>query len=254
MAGPFQTPQNERSFSGLIDQVLLDTGRPASLLSAIQYANATIRECHALGLFHSDLLESYRPVIDASPFVFTKPTVDTRKFRKIRTMQFASSLIYPQLKLPGRQLADFDEYYYAADDYFVVVGGIIGEYLNTAIYFWPKSFIYYPRLGATNVPNYPGTNYTYRPAYHDTELDSWMYLLADQSGYASTISDPTVEATRRLNATNWLQTEWYELVQEGTKNKIFNLFGDPRASSTFSLYKSMQKDLVTSVMFESEGF
>lgn len=254
MTGPFQTPQNEKSFSGLIDQVLLDTGRTAAMLSAIQYANATIRECHALGLFYSDLIED-QIILTGSPFIWTRPF----KFRKLRTAQideyknFEPDFGYMKMKLPGRQQGCEDRYYYAADDYFVFVGGTSGFHLNTATYYWPKSFQYYSRLGATGVANYPGSGYTTRPAYYDKIAEEWMYLNLVGTAYVNTLGDPTEEEIRRNNAMGWMTRQWYELIQEGTKNKIFNLFGDSRAGPTFSMYKSMQGDLKSSVQFESEN-
>lgn len=249
MAGPFQTPQNEKSFSGLIDQVLLDTGRPAALLSAIQYANAVIRECHNLGLFAQDLIEE-QWVITANPFQLERPN----RFRKMRTMQFDCSKTYPRLMLPGRQLYDECEYYYAADDYFVVKGGVVGTYLNTAIYYFPRSFLYYPRLGATNTTTYPGGNYSTRPAYFDKEAEVWMYLTLDGTAYVTTLGDPTEEQKRRDLTLNWMLRNNFECVMEGTKSRIFTLYSDSRAPTSYSQYKSMQADVKIGTAFESEDF
>lgn len=260
MPGPFQTPQNEKSFSGLIDQALLDTGKPAALLSAIQYANATIRECHALGLFYRDLIEDQTlATSDTGSQIWDKPV----RMRKLRTVQYNSCKIYPKFLLPGRQQrageyawdsADIPRhYYYAADDYYVFVGVGQNEYINYAAYFWPVSFQYYSKLGATNTAQLVGSGYVTRPAYFDKDTDLWMYLNNVGDAYVTTLGDPTVEATRRRLAMNWMVDDWYELVLEGTRNKIFNLFGDSRANPTFATYKSMQKDLVNNSQFESEG-
>jgi hypothetical protein len=153
MAGPFQTPQNEKSFSGLCDQVILDTGRAGSLLSVVQYANATLQECHALALFHADLIEE-QVAATATPFIWQYELSDYR-LKKLRTCQYDTCKIYPKLKMPGRiqgNNSSFNSdpyYYYAADDYYVFNGVSIGEYVNIAFWQWPQKFQYHPRLGAT---------------------------------------------------------------------------------------------------------
>lgn len=247
MPGPFQTPQNEKSFSGLIDQVLIDTGRPGSLLSAVQYGNATLLECHALGLFYQDLLEDQIPTT-AQPMIWAQDY----RFRQLRTVQYNNTKEYPDMRLPGRAQQHTHYLFYAADDYFVFKGTHLGEMINLAYYRWPASFLYYTRLGATNVAQYPGGPYVTRPAYYDKHA-GWKYLNADGTAYVTTLNDPAAEAIARGLVMNWMLGKHYELIQEGTKNKIFNLFGDPRANGSFSLYKSMQSDLVKTTQYEGMG-
>lgn len=259
MAGPFQTPQNEKSFSGLCDQVIIGTGRSAALLDVIAYANATLRECHALGLFYRDLIEDQLLVGSSTGSQIWEPGFG---FRKLRTVQYDDSKIYPKYLLPGRQQRagenTYDSevpryYYYAADNYFVFNGVSLSENINYAAYWFPKSFQYYTRLGATNTAQLPGSGYSTRSAYFDKDDDLWKYLNATGDAYLTTLGDPTVEAARRAKTMNWMVADWYELIMEGTKNKIFNLYGDTRTAASYSMYKSQQKDLVNSSQFESEG-
>ncbi len=259
MPGPFQTPQNEKSFSGLCDAAIIGTGRSSALLDVISYANATVKECHALGLFFRDLVEDQLVVDSSTGSQIWTPGFG---FRKLRTVQYNDSKIYPKFLLPGRQQRAGEysyssdvpkHYYYAASDYFVFSGVGLAERINYAAYWFPKSFQYYTRLGATNNAQLPGSGYAIRPAYFDKDIDAWQYLNALGNAYVLTLSDAAEEEKRRNAAMNWMVADWYELVLEGTKNKIFNLYGDTRTQASYSLYKSMQKDLVNSSQFESEG-
>jgi hypothetical protein len=111
-----------------------------------------------------------------------------------------------------------------------------------------------PEAWCDNTAQLTGSGYTTRPAYYDLETKAWQYLNAAGTAYVTTLGVQPWKETRRDNAMNWMLKKWYELIQEGTKNKIFNLFGDTRASGSYSLYKSMQKDLVNNAQFESENF
>lgn len=248
MALPFQTPANEQSFSSLIDEAILVTGKPGSLISVVAQANLTIRECQSLGLFARDLIEE-QFTADADPYMWDRPNY----FRKIRTCRYPAWDINPELLLPGRIQNNKTYFFYAADDYYVFKGLGEGQVLNMANYYWRKPLVYYSRLGTTTTL-YPGGPYSVRPAYFDITEDQWMYLNLAGTAYVTTLSDTTEEALRRLNTTNWLFTEWRELILSGIKSKIWNASGDARGAVEYSAYKQTQTLLRNTIGYEGEGF
>lgn len=246
MAKLFNTPQNERSFSGLIDSVLLETGRPDSILTAIQYANATIRECQALGLFARDRLES-TVVVDTVPFIYERPPY----FRSIATVKYGSGC-YPKLKLPGRGL-DMCEFFYAADDYYVFQGTSAGTTISFLNYYWAKPMMYFGLLG-TNTALVKGGPYAIRPAYFDIFIDMWMYLNDAGDAYVSTTGNVDTDKLRQKLSLTWLVQDWFDLIANGTKAKIFAQFSDnDRATRTFAAYKQMQNLMKITCMLEAEA-
>lgn len=248
MVGFFQTPSNEKSFSGLIDSAILQTGKPGSLIAAVQFANLTIRECQAFGLFARDLIEEQLSV-DVVPYVWLRPI----NFRKLRTVKYVTCCAFPKFYLPGKIQQGVCEYFYAADDYFVFKGASLNETINLATYYWQKRLVYYGRLG-TLTTQYPGGPYLNRPAYYDDTLEMWQYLSADQTTYDTTTGDPTQDSLRQRNVSNWLVADWYDLILSGTKAKLFSKDDDNRANREYATYKAAQKLLQTTEAYEAEGF
>lgn len=256
MATPFQTPPNEQSFSSLIDDAVLATGKPGSLVGIVQQANLTIRECQGLGLFARDLIED-ELAVGAVPFTWSRPAL----FRKLRTAKYGSTdaagsrynTRYPKMLLPGKIQRGECDYFYAADDYFVFVGVFIGDIIGTATYYWAKPLQYFALLGQSTT-QYPGGPYQIRPAYYDLNTDLWMYLNTAQDGYVTTTGDVNIDAARRALVSNWLVIDWKPLILSGTKAKVWGSTGDPRATIEYSLYKQVQGELRITSGYEGEGF
>lgn len=244
----WKTPPNERSFSGLVDQAILETGRTQALLSVVQYVNLTVRECQAFGLFAQDLVEDI-VASDASPYIWTRPNF----FRSIRAIQYLTQLVYPRLKLPGNQQADLVHYFYAASDYFVFNGLLSGESLGMACYFWQKPLRYFATFGV-NTDKTPLGPYVPRPAYYDMDTEIWMYLNLAGTAYEDTLGDDDEEALRRRNAANWLILNWYDMILEGTKAKLFKQYSDERAVISYANYKAAQDFFRNTTGFEAESF
>jgi hypothetical protein len=155
--------------------------------------------------------------------------------------------------LPGRIQKDKEHYFYAADTYFVFAGVKDGETVKTATYYYAERLGYYGRLGqATSI--FPGGPYDTRPAYYDLNQSAWVYLNSAGDGYVTTLNDPDEEELRRKKSTNWLVSDWRDLVLSGTKAKIWSGVGDPRGITEYSDYKQMQKLLANTVGYEGEGF
>lgn len=246
MGNPFQNPQNEKSFSAIVDGVVLETGRPDNFLTALQYVNFTIRECQSLGLFPQDRVESIA-IVDAVPFIWTRPAY----FRSLGAVKYGCG-VYPKFRIPGSSQLDECYYYYAADDYFVFNGVTVGEKLSLLSYMHSKPLMYYGRLGVDTSAFFGGP-YKVRLAYFDIETDLWMYLNGTLDDYVTTTGDLTVDETRRKLSGNWLTKDWTDLISNGAKAKVFAQFGDTdRANRAFAAYKATQKLLSVTVGFEAE--
>lgn len=248
MAQAFRTPINEKSFSGLIDAAVLVTGKPGSLISITQFANAVIRECQALGLFAQDMTEDTLVVPDGQSTTYTwnRPSF----FRSLRTVKFQNANVFPKFIQPGRKQLDEEFFYYAADNYFVFSGAKAGENINYALYKWSTPLAYYAQNGVVTTA-FPGGPYDVRPAYFDIAEDKWQYWTG--TAYADTTGVPATDAAYELLSMNWLVDQWYDLILAGTKAKMFTSGGDPRAPAAFSDYKNMQKLLQNTSSYESEG-
>jgi hypothetical protein len=258
MAGIFQTPPNEQSFSSLIDDAILATGRPNALISAIQHANLCVRECQGLSLFAQDLVEDQLSVGSTVPYIWNRPAF----FRKLRTAEYGyndptsghlRNKRYPKFLLPGKIQKEHCDYFYAASNYFVFSGVHTGDVINTATYYWSIPLAYYALAGAAT-ELFPGGPYSTRLAYFDTILMQWMYLQVDGTTYAATTGDPAVDEQYRNLSANWLSSDWRALILSGTKAKIWNSVGDARGNVEYSLYKQVQQELRISSGYEAEGF
>ncbi len=248
MATPFYTAPNEKSFSALIDAAVLATGKPQSLMNAVQYANLTIKECQSLGLFAPDLVED---VVTATQdnYIWTRPFL----FRRLRTVKYMGSGRYPKLRLPGRYQKDEIHFYYSADNYFVFSGTSLNETLALAYYQWIYPLSYYAGLNQ-NTSLYSGGPYQTRQAFYDIEAFKWQYLNTAGDGYVDTLGDPTLEETYQKRAMHWLVAQWYDMILSGTKAKIWGQAGDSRGPTEYSLYKQMQAAFRTTINYESEDF
>lgn len=245
-AKPFLTPQNERSFSALVDRVVLETGREHALLSVLQYVNLTVRECQALGLFAKDLLEE-EVVATASPHIFTRP----RNWRSLRTVKYDQLSYYPKMVRPGRAIEKVSAYYYAADDYYAFHGVTVGESIFTAAYYWAKPLQYFGLLG-TITTGFQGGPYTIRPAYFNITDDLWYYLNAGQTAYVTSLGNLTEEALRRRNSFNWVLDEWWDVVVEGVKAKLFKQYKDERAPAAYAAYQNGLEIFKNTMVVEAE--
>lgn len=248
--GAFQTPDNERSFSSLVDQVIIETGQTAALRAVVQAANLTIRECQAVGLFAPDLLEEQVVTIAQPHIYFVLPNL-----RRLRTAYYVTAAVYPKLILPGRKMKldsmQEDYYFYRAQNYYAFMGAAVGETINIANYYWAQRLVYYARVGAPS-NSYPGAPYSLRPAYWDDVQQAWLYLQANNVDYALTTTDLDGGIARQNAAMNWILFEWFDMISDGTKAKIFNLKGDARATASYAQYKANQETLRRSKSFEAE--
>lgn len=245
MVNPFLTPQNERSFSAVIDAVVFETGRTANFLSVLGYANSTLRECQAMGLFAKDRVESI-VYADAVPFTYTRPPY----FRSLGAVKYGCG-VYPKLKLPGQAQQNETWFFYAADDYYVFSGASLGEQVKLLSYFWFKPLMYYARLGVDSAGIQAGP-YSTRLAYFDLSTDTWKYLV--EGAYIGTTGNVDTDQAYRKASSNWMLDEWRDLITNGTKAKVFAAFGDTdRAQRAFALYKQEQAQFRLAIGLEAEA-
>lgn len=258
-------------FSEMVDSIISRSGRGDKKVDIVDYINSTIRECQAKGLFFKDLKEDVVPLTNSDPLIWFPPKPG---FRQLRTAQFPD-LSYPPLKQPGRvqrndvppsnpQFLSGDAYYYAATDYFVFVhcGTLTtidtnwnNNFIGVAYYIWQPRLKYYPA--------------GQRPAVFDPDqaqqdqaalnLNSpgWTFFDLTNAADASTAlirKNWTLAANQPPNdtppnalayVTNWMITDWNEMIKEGALAKLFKAIGDvKRAQTSYSLYGQMREDML----------
>jgi len=217
------------TFTAAIDTVIARSGRPDRRADIISHARLTMRECQVLAWFERDLIED-QLAATADPFIWEFP----QTFRQMRTVQYPGlfdpqgSPVYPEKINPGRKQRLERYYWYPTGGDSLVFyghGGSASGAANINIAYWA----YFNPL------KYYASGET-KPANYTIEDLAWTY-----PGGATT--DAEKEAAR-AKVTNWLLFDWFDIVIEGTLAKLYKMNDDPRAASTFGLYKSLQKDLL----------
>lgn len=211
------------TFSSLIDEAVVVSGRPDRLASMASYLRSTIRESQSLALFAHDLVED-EITPTANPHIWQVPEV----FRTLLAVKYVDTIDgfedrYPQLIPPGRKQRGIDDLYYVSGAS-IVFSGVdpTVDTIKLAYYSYAKALIYYD----------PSS----RPAIYDSET-GWN----------------TTDTAKQELVSNWLLMHWYDLLLEGTLAKVFKITGDQRAVSSFALYKSMQKDLLQQTAHQALG-
>lgn len=217
-----------KTFPALLSQLASTTGRGGLAGSKarqqlVGYARHTMKECHMLGFFDDDLVET-EVITTASPHIWTRPS----GFRKVSAVQYPN-FIFPKFKRPGRLQKGITYYFYAATDYFVFVGLDTAETIKIAYYAFARNFIDYTKDA--------------EPAKYDDETETWLYLNANGE-YVSALATTELEDTAQAKVTNWMLSEYFAVIIEGTMAKFLKSYNDKRAPSTFAVYTQMQKTIV----------
>lgn len=214
------------TFSALVDEAVLRSNRKDRINDIVSYARSSIRECQVLAFFEQDMIED-SITVTALPHQWERPL-------KLRTLLAAK----PQVTFsrrdkkiwfrnipPGGMVRDEPYYLYLSGNTYIFTGSelAVGNIIDLAYFNYAREFVYYITAD--------------RPATYDPETQVWSY----HANYD--LSDTTRENARNL-VQNWLLKSWYDLVLEGTLAKIYKTVGDERSKTAFSLYKSMQKDLL----------
>ncbi len=209
------------TYSAAVDDAVVRAGRVDRRADILSYVRSTLRECHGLAFFRNDFVED-TITTDAIPYVWTHPT----EFRLLRTVRYPifnarNERIYPDEIKPGKRQRDASYYYYGGPGYYTFAG------LNSAVDIDVGYFGVTPKLAYYVAAA--------RPATYSIEDAAWSYLTAT--------SDAEKLAARN-QVTNWLLTDYYDTIVEGALAKIFKSIDDPRARSSFALYKSYQNTLL----------
>lgn len=218
------------TFSQVVDTVLKRSGRPARGLDAQSYVRASIRECQVTAVYARDLVEDKITTDGTDPYIWTRP----QTLRILKTFAYLPGAknyetIYPDYLPPGEIQQGQTHYYYGGPTYYVLAG--VGDQpvdVAVAYYRYAIRFVYY--------------NVDSRPAYYDIENGKWQYL--GSGGYVDNLATPELEEAARDLVTDWLLFDWTELIEEGGLAKLYKNMGDERATSSFALFKSFQKDLL----------
>ena len=211
------------TFSALIDEAVLRSGRRNRRNDIISYARTTIRECLVKENFYRSLVE-LEVQTTSEPFVWKRP----QRLRILVAVQYPyytahGNPIFPKERAPGEVKNEDEFYFYQSGESYVFNGVAANSTLKIAYLEYLKRLAYYE-------------NEEDRPARFDIETETWTY----HADYAST--EEQQEVARGL-VTNWLLFDWYDLILEGTLAKIFKSVGDARNQLAYSTYKSLQKDL-----------
>lgn len=241
------------TFSAACDAVVQDTGRAeARTIERIKrYVRQTIRECNVLEFFHRDITEAVI-VAQIANATWEKPA----GFRMLRTVKYPIARYlqeFPPMLLPGKIQREQVFYYYGAQTYIVFAGIQIGDEIKFAYYTYPVPFVYYS-VGARPAIYDDGTGIA-ALSIPETSIMQWYYLEPDASykNAASTTLTAEQQETARQLVSHWILFDWYNVVIEGGTAKVYKNLADPRAVSSFALYKSFQGDLRKGEPYESLG-
>ena len=211
-------------FSEAVDTVITRTARSDKLADIVGYLNSTIKECQLLQFFAQDLIEDTITGITASPYTWTRPA----RLRLLRTVRYDDD-VYPLYKLPGKAQVGVDNYYYAGAGYYVFKGSFDSE-IDVAYYRYLPRLAYYAEAD--------------RPAVYNENLDTWTYAAAYD------IDDHTRETARNL-VSNWLLSNWGEMIIEGGMAKLYKSTGDQRTITSYSMMKTQQTLMLAQETYET---
>lgn len=220
-----------RTYSELVDELVVTTGRGDKIANVKSYVNQCIRDSQSLAYFFKDLTEDSITMDGSDPFLWDPLPVD---FRVVKAVNFPTYGPVSNLP-PGRIQADQDAYYYLATNYGVFKGASQEDTVSVAYYSYLPRLSYYVS-GA-------------RPAYYDNELDTWYYL--DNGVYVTALATTALETAAKNKVTNWLLFTWYDLIRDGAMSKLYYVLDDPRGPKHLGLYKSSQGSLLKGETFES---
>lgn len=213
------------TFSSVIDDVRMRSGRTDRTADIMAYARSSMRECTVLAEFSQSSIEGTFTV-DTLPFILTRPD----NFRKWEALQYPyftrrGKPIYAVERRPGKeQNTDNDYWFYRSGNSFVFNGLAVGDIVKYAFQAYLPRLAYY-------------ANDADKPAIFDLETNLWTYH-ADYTG------NDTLNQAGQDKVTNWLLFNWYDLVLEGTLAKLYKTVGDERQRASYALYKQQQKDLM----------
>jgi len=218
------------TFSALIDDTVTRTGRANLRADMLSYARQAMRECQTLVLAGDDMIED-ELTATSDAFIWDKPEY----FRQLLAVKFPGIVdpqgqpIFSKHAQPGKSQNKKDYFHYLTGGSWAFHGVSSGTLIDVAYFVWFTKLAYYQTV-------------TDRPATYELETGTWSYLTA-------TTDEEQLAA--RLQVTNWMLTDWYDMVLEGTCAKVWKAMGDPRSSPSFALFKSLQKDMVTSITQDS---
>lgn len=206
------------TYSAAVDDVIARSGRPDRKADVIAFVRVTVRELQALRFFKNDLTEDTLTA-DVDNYIWTYP----QEFRIMRTVRYPytdpqGKRLYPPEILPGKKQKDEVYYYYSGPGYYVFAGTALADSIDVAYYSLLKKLAYYALA--------------LRPATYSLEDETWSY-------FSSGTDAENLIAREKVS--NWILFNYYDTVVEGAMAKILKTIGDPRAGSSFALYKSYQK-------------
>lgn len=226
------------TFSQLIDELLVTSGRRNKLTDLTRFTNQTIRECHANQqgkpyMFQINLVEDALIADTDLAFKWRVPMT----FQIMQTASYLNALntdgrpIFPKFQPPGRRINDLQYYYYRSGTAFVFAGfGGIGAQINIAYYAYPN------RLPYLEVGQRPAI-------FNELTQEYEFFDLTSTGGLDYTM--PENQQTALDLTTNWVLEKWPEVVRWGVLSSLYPLVGDARASVHFARFNTLREQLIT---------
>lgn len=223
-----------KTFNNLVDECIEESNRPDFKTQIISLAYSIINKIHSIGEWRRDYAEAefFREtapsnIDDYKAFSFELPP----RFRKIRALVAVTSdsreaylpEIYPSI---GQR--DALEYYYQYRNNLMCYCYAGIESIKLAYYNQCNTFIYYE---AGNNP----------PAKYDNALGKWSFLLNGK--YEASLDSPEAEQAAMDSVTDWLITNYFDMVKNGILNRIFSVLGDERYKIAYSTYNDLYNNV-----------
>lgn len=225
------------TFSQLVDELVVSTGRINQQRDIQAFVNQVIRECHAD--------ERGRPYIFARNLIedTLTATVETGQtweppmgFQVMQTARYGSIAnnngqpIYPKFQMPGRRLNQQRYYYYRSGTSFIFAEyGGVGSTIDLAYYVLPLRLGYFA----------PGS----RPATYDDATRQFTYFDLTGTGGLDYTQPDNQEAARNL-VTNWVLLNWPDVVRWGVRASIYPVVGDARSTQHFAKFNILRNQLI----------
>ena len=204
------------TFSACVDRVIQRTGRLDLLDDAIDFVQQTIRETQVEALFPLDTVELRVENISADPYIMAMPN-DFRQMKSVRYTDRYSArgeAVWPPHIDPGRYIETADFYWYNAGNQLVFTG------MNTMI-----DLFYYRYL--PTLPYFADD--ADKPAIYDDVTQMWTYD-----------SNAGTNDEKEDKVTNWILFQFFNVIVNGGRSKIFNRVGDERRTEAYASYKQGQ--------------
>ena len=218
------------TFSQLVDDLVLELGRPDYRTSLVNWTNQTIREVHfrpqnnAPIKFHANRYED-DPTVDTDG-VWLWPLPSVTRFQALEAIYHVSRGIYVPEKTPKVSnefsfAPDSDVFWYRAQSTIAISGVATDDVLKLSWFMFPRVLSY--KVSANRITMF--------------DPDTDQYVLTANTAVPATDEQLELE-------TNWILQRWPDTIREGVRSKAWRRSGDgDRARMSFSAAEAARMSL-----------